>query len=238
MSEIEQPIAVQENAPKKRKERRAKRKAETVPEDVDPDVEQQTKPKKQKKLSLKKLYPVKGPRTAFQLYVKEQAKLHNENENNQPKFNATQIQPKWKTISAEEKEKFTKLAKVDLVRWLKEIHEEHSHEFTPAEQIKYYEELKSIGYPVKTPEENQRIINKDKKPNPPFFLFSEYTKNQIKKANGGELGMNNQEFRELVGSKWKAMNDSEKDPWKKKSKMLHAQMTGEQAAPPAAPAPA
>lgn len=167
-----------------------------------------------KKKNLKKLYPVTGPRSAFQLYVSTMAKKHNENSDNTKKFNATQIEPKWKDVR--DKSPYEKMERADLLRWLKELHEAHNHEFTPEQQIAYYSELKELGVPCKTPEENKLLIKKKRVP--PFFLYSQSKRQDLIDRNGGKI--TNNEARKLLGEKWKAMTDVEKEPWKKKSDML------------------
>lgn len=169
-----------------------------------------------KKKNLKKMYDdVTGPRSAFQLYVSSMAKKHNEgNENKEKKFNATQIEPKWKDVK--DKKPYEEMERQDLLRWLKELHEKHSHQFTPEQEITYYSELKEIGIPCKTPEENKHLVRRKKIP--PFFLYSQSKRQELIDSNNGNI--TNNEARKMLGQKWREMTDDEKQPWIKQSEEM------------------
>lgn len=163
-----------------------------------------------KKVHLKKRYEgIVGPRSAFQLYVKTMAKRHNVDGNKN--LNATEIEPKWRDVT--DKSEYKKLEAEDLKRWLKEIWETRNHEFTPDEQIKYYDVLKEIGYELAPLDEIKKTIKKKK--TPPFFLYLIANRKRVIDEHNGKI--TNDELLKLLGKRWAEMSDTEKEPWNKKS---------------------
>lgn len=207
---------------KKRVKKTSKKRVKEVVEDGE-EVPPTKKSKKPRKKTLKNMYEgVKPPRSAFQLYLSAKskenrdavAKATSDGNPTDERLSLPEITRLWKTVGEEVKVEYQKLANEDLLRFLKEIHDEKNHQFTPKEQEKYRKELISLGIEINTKEENRKLMKK--RPTSAFLFYLNANRERVIK----EEGVTNEEAMKILGKRWREeLTESDKEPWNKRAQM-------------------
>jgi len=121
---------------------------------------------------------------------------------------------KWKTLTAEEKEPYEEKAKEDKVRY-----EKAKAEYDAANPTPMDEDSSDDDAPLKKQKKAKKKKKKD--PNAPkknmtaFLIFSNAERPKVMEENK-EAGVAG--WGKILGEKWKALSEEEKEPWQEKAK--------------------